>query len=259
MNLIHRLGSLIFLGLGMMLPNVHAGTFHGVNPVTTAFCFDFTDVIATEDTGNRRLGYAGLLVKHPLLTTLLFKPEFWEDVAYARKNMLVDGAKPLYGMFAKLDYLQKKYWVFSEDVKRDVLKIRARFILNEDIIYVLKQLKQRGFELYILTNIDHKFLKEYIKPYIEAEYQVNLDELFDNYFSPEDGEDKLSTDFYKRVARYINPSGKKQLMLIDAETRYLNTAYQTQEGYIAHLYTTVERLVEDEIVQQALSRRKLQS
>lgn len=175
-----------------------------LSPDTTVFAFDLHNVVLIPDySAIIRLLWKYFFTYAPF--SLLIKPWVWYDVY----RLLRSPVSTEY-IFAHLRTKDLEIIPFENLIAH---MMQAQH-LNKEIIPILQKLKQKGYKLYILSNIWAHSLEHLYKKF------PFLKELFDGVYIPSKDNNfaaKPSFVFYKGFKEYLSKQGQahKQVIFID--------------------------------------------
>ena len=151
-----------------------------------------------------------------------------------------------------LDDLAKKYPRMAK-LKQPFLKLMNCQKINHGILDIVKQIKESGYRVYLLSNIGIQTLKEFYKKHPE------LEKLFDGFYvpSPENNYTKKpNPDFFCQFKDYLVKIGDKQknIIFVDDDLKNIKTA--KQHGFKALVFNS-KRLLERDLKKLGINLKPL--
>lgn len=233
---------------GLALEQINGGeavipNLNKFNPANTVFAFDFHDVLASTDYNE--------------IFKTFFKEfsssDFWymirtKEIRKTLKNI----SKHIITAEKGIDNLAKKYPRMAK-LKQPFLKLMNCQKLNHYMLDIVKQIKESGYRVYLLSNIGIETLKDLYKKYPE------LEKFFDGFYvpSPENNySQKPSPDFFCQFKQYLIKIGDKQrnIIFVDDDLKNIKTA--TAHGFKALAFKS-KRLLEKDLKRLGINLKPL--
>lgn len=183
-----------------------------VNPGNTVFAFDLHNVIFKKVLREIIIKSFKILPRGPWWYA--FNPIFWKNL-----YKIISISNVGEDIFDKLSVIYPTLSPFKNDF---ISLVNAQLPINSSL-KLLQKLKERGYKLYILSNIGFETLKELEKKYPE------IISCFDGAYIPSiENEYRHKPDqlFFKEFKAYLDQigHGNKQILFIDDLRRNLSSA-----------------------------------
>lgn len=198
-------------------------------PSNTVVVFDLNDVLVKKDTQEITKKVAKLLTR-PSFWRYVFSPFFW--------NKLIKYAKDKHCKESVFIELIKDYPKLA-DFEEEYISLSTSHKIIPMSLDIVKELKSKGYNLYIFSNMGIKSMHAMSKKYPE------LFNLFNGYYCPcqeNNYNSKPRPEFYTQFKDYLKENGESDKKIIFIDDRNRNIEAAEKAGFTGILCDSIKNV-----------------